>query len=63
MGLNNKTYNQPIYEDFFNEHNPEDILSSDVTIDSDAAERYIDIILSWDYNKERMRKVTDFSYS
>lgn len=45
MRLNNKTYNHPIYEDFFEENKPEDILSSDVTIDSDAASRYIDITL------------------
>lgn len=63
MTLNNKTYNHPIYEDFFEENKPEDIISSDVTIDSDVAARYIDITLQWDYNKIRMERVTDFSYS
>ena len=63
MISNKNTYNCSLYEDFFNEHKPEDILSSDVIVDGDAASRYIDIVLEWDYNKERMRKVTDFSYS
>ena len=45
MTSNNKTYNHQLYEDFFEENKPDDILSSDVTIDSDAASRYIDITL------------------
>lgn len=45
MTLNNKTYNRPINEDFFEENKPEDILSSDVIVDGDAASRYIDITL------------------